>query len=158
MKTPPNWPPNWPPNFWAGASAVVIGLVIILLGAGIIPAPESSFHAPHWVVGAAGLAFLCAGVAIWLGSAGPRDALEPWRRLGVDLSGLTIIVCFAAMFSWIGFAPGEREFSGGLPLIGAKANNSLGRIVFGGFGLVAWGIVAVAMVAMLRRWTGDAKA
>src|SRR5262245_10155246 len=118
MKTPP----NWPPNFWAGALAAVIGLVTIALAAGIIPAPESAFHAPHWVVGAAGLAFFCAGVAIWLGSAGPRDQLKPWQRLGVDLSGLAIVICFAAMFSWAGFGPGERDFEGGAPFIGAHAN------------------------------------
>ena len=147
-----------PPNFWAGLCAIVTGALIMLLGAGVIPARAEDFHAPHWVVGAAGFAFLCAGVAIWLGSAGPRDQLMPWQRLGIDLAGVSILVCFAAIFSWVGYGPGEREFSGGVPFAGAHANNVIGRMLFGGFGVLSWGVVAIAVVAMLRRWAADAKA
>ncbi len=37
-----------------GAACVALGLFIVLLAAGVIPSEEKSFHAPQWVVGAAG--------------------------------------------------------------------------------------------------------
>src|SRR5260370_887902 len=46
-----------------------MGLVILFVALGIIPTDESKFHAPHWVVGAAGLMFFLAGIAILTGPA-----------------------------------------------------------------------------------------
>ena len=41
-----------------------VGLLIVLVAAGVIPAEEKSFHAPRWVVSACGLFFMVAGVAL----------------------------------------------------------------------------------------------
>ena len=57
---------------WLGALFGVVGLVILLVALRIIPAAESKFQAPHWVVGAAGLAFFLVGILLLIGPPLPR--------------------------------------------------------------------------------------
>ena len=126
-----------------GLVSAAAGGFILLAAAGFIPAPEESFHAPHWVVGLGGLAFLIAGGILlegqlfaWLGRDGRRDE---FRQAVFEVSrywaGATIVTIFALMFDWIAFGPGERQFSGsvGLPFfsVTTSAGQSIGRYVFG---------------------------
>ncbi|MFT3728665.1 MAG: hypothetical protein QM759_12645 [Terricaulis sp.] len=140
-------------NVWTALAACAVGAFVMLVGLRIIPSNESDFHAPHWVVTAAGLAFVCAGIAAGLGA-----DQQTWRRIVVELAVLAIVAAFAAIAGWIGFGPGARHFEGGLPFISAAANDAVGRVLFGGVG-VLFGVAGVAMViAMLRRWGRDAAA
>ena len=118
-----------------GALCVGVGLLIILLAAGILPADERSFHAPHWVVGAAGLMFALMGVALVTGPAPGTPAATgrtTWRSL---LLGGAVVGLMAAIFNWIAFGPGERRFGGGLAVpfvaISGRASEWSGRAAFG---------------------------
>jgi hypothetical protein len=119
---------------WVGALCALMGLVILFVALGIIPTDESKLHAPHWVVGAAGLMFFLAGVAILTGP--PPDTPEAsrttWRTF---LLGLGIVGALAAVFNWVAFGPGPRAFGGSvsIPFVsvsGASSERS-GRIAFG---------------------------
>jgi hypothetical protein len=111
-----------------------MGLVILFVALGIIPTDESKLRAPHWVVGAAGLMFFLAGIAILTGP--PPDTPEAsrttWRTF---LLGLGIVGALAAVFNWVAFGPGPRAFGGSvsIPFVsvsGASSERS-GRIAFG---------------------------
>ena len=112
-----------------------MGLFIILVAAGLIPAEERSFHAPRWIVGAAGLAFVLAGLAILTIPRG--GSLEPAGRVTLisSLLGGSIVGLLALIINWIAFGPGERRFSGGLALpflsVSAPAGEWSGRAAFG---------------------------
>ncbi|HEV3349329.1 MAG TPA: hypothetical protein VHC93_19715 [Methylomirabilota bacterium] len=119
---------------WVGALCALMGLVILFVALGIIPTDESKLHAPHWVVGAAGLMFFLAGIAILTGP--PPDTPEAsrttWR---IFLMGLGIVGALAAVFNWVAFGPGPRAFGGSvsIPFVsvsGASSERS-GRIAFG---------------------------
>jgi hypothetical protein len=119
-----------------------IGVYFSLIGLGVLPVPggPTNLHGPLWVVLAAGLAFLLGGIAVALQDAAganpetgelPEDAPHG-VRLAQYLIGVTIFACFAAIGSWIAFAPGERTFGGTVP-VGPTG----GRIAFGiGAGIV----------------------
>ena len=119
---------------WVGTLFALMGLVILFVALGIIPTDESKLHAPHWVVGAAGLMFFLAGIAILTGP--PPDTPEAsrttWRTF---LLGLGIVGALAAVFNWVAFGPGPRAFGGSvsIPFVsvsGASSERS-GRIAFG---------------------------
>jgi hypothetical protein len=58
-----------------GMVFVAVGGAVIALSAGWIPAKESSFHAPRWILGCIGGIFAGAGLGVvWMGLRGP------WRR------------------------------------------------------------------------------
>lgn len=118
-----------------GALCVGLGLLIVLLAAGVIPADEKSFHAPRWVVSAAGLVFVLAGVALATASVpgAPEGAgRTTWRSF---VLGGAIVGLMAAILNWIAFGPGERRFGGGiaLPFIAVSGPGSewSGRVAFG---------------------------
>lgn len=56
------------------AVCALVGGGIVALAAGIIPADESAFHAPHWVVGACGFVFMIAGFLVVVPKTMPRPA------------------------------------------------------------------------------------
>src|SRR5512135_665971 len=68
------------------------GAGIAALAAGIIPADEAKFHAPHWVVGACGFVFMLAGVMIMV----PARASRLQNFLGA-----VFLSVFAAVPGWI---------------------------------------------------------
>jgi len=126
-----------------GLFAVAGGGFVLLAAAGFIPAPEESFHAPRWVVGLCGLAFLIAGTFVlegqlfaWLGRGSRRDEFrQTVFKVSQYWAGASIITIFALILDWIAFGPGERQFSGsvGLPFfsVTTSAGQLIGRYVFG---------------------------
>ena len=91
--------------------------MILFVALGIIPTDESNFHAPHWVVGAAGLAFFLAGLAILTGPpAGTPEASKPeasrttWRSF---VLGLGVVGALAAVFNWVAFGPAPGPSAAG---------------------------------------------
>jgi hypothetical protein len=132
------------------------GLLIVLVAAGVIPADERSFGAPRWVVGAAGMAFVLAGLAIVtmpIGRPGaPADQATPWSLL----LGGSIVGLLALIFNWIAFGPGERRFSGGVALpffwvSSSRIGEWTGRLVFGGGAVVIDLFFVWAMVRGVRQ-------
>ena len=121
------------------------GAGIAALAAGIIPAAESDFHAPRWVIGACGLVFMLAAVMILT----PASMVRTQYFLGAVLLSL-----FAAIPGWIAFGPSPREFSGsvsiGVVTSATHPGDSTGRIVFGIAAIVGGLIAAYAWARWLR--------
>ncbi|CAN0175586.1 unnamed protein product, partial [Phaeothamnion confervicola] len=121
------------------AVAVICALVggaIVALAAGIIPADESAFHAPHWVIGACGFVFMIAGFLVVVP--------ETMSRMKNFLAAVMLSL-FAAIPGWIAFGSGPRVFGGSISF-GAMTSAThpgemVGRIAFG-FGAVLLGLCA----------------
>jgi hypothetical protein len=107
----------------------VLGLVTAAMGAffavvasGVIAlGPERTHEDPRWVSVLFGVIFLLGGAAVAVGGVlggneQDPDGLPPatpgWLRWITQLMALAIVVCFGAIFSWIGFGPGQRSFEG----------------------------------------------
>lgn len=124
-----------------GGLFFLAGSFIVLIAADIIHADPSSFNAPRWVVGAAGGVFMLAGILVALhGSFGPggmQTKLYLWLQF---LFGMGLMVLFSSVFLWVGFGPGEREFSSSTTIgpitTSGSGNVSMGRIMFGGGGVL----------------------
>ncbi|MGQ0522729.1 MAG: hypothetical protein ACT4P8_03585 [Betaproteobacteria bacterium] len=115
---------------WVGLIATAMGAFIIVM-AGFDP-DESRFHAPRWVVGAAGATFVLAGAAAIKsrGVSGPHIDNSAAYRLILAL----LLSCFGTVATWISFGPGERKFEGTLGVGGGflpfDLSETLGRILF----------------------------
>jgi hypothetical protein len=135
---------------WLGALFGVVGLCILLVALRIIPADESKFEAPHWVVGAAGLAFFLVGITLLTNpppGSPETDGRTTWQTF---LLGTAIVGAMAAIFNWVAFGPGPRHFSGGISIpfvaISSRQSEWSGRVAFGIAAglmdlLLVWGIV-----------------
>jgi hypothetical protein len=132
-----------------GFLCVIAGLPI-MAAACSLPAAERS--APQWVVFLAGAMFSLLGMTLIL----PPSAERVIRLLAA--SGVT---CFAAVFSWVAFGPGVRQFSTsvsiGIGTTTATGSEMLGRILFGAgavmliaFSLWAWSRFMLAMLGKRR--------
>jgi multisubunit Na+/H+ antiporter MnhB subunit len=120
---------------WLGALFGVVGLVILLLALRIIPAAESKFQAPHWVVGAAGLAFFLVGILLLTtppDQTSEAAARTTWRTF---LLGGGVVGAMAAIFNWVAFGPGPRHFGGSISIpfvtISGPQSEWSGRAAFG---------------------------
>jgi len=120
---------------WVGALFGVVGLIILFVALGIIPTDESKFEAPHWVVGAAGLAFFLIGILLLTtppDQAPEAAARTTWRTF---LLGTGVVGAMAAIFNWVAFGPGPRHFGGGISIpfvaISSRQNEWSGRVAFG---------------------------
>ena len=126
----------------AGVLFIACGLWPIVVGAGVVHAsepPQSS-----WVAVAAGMIFVFGGLAVILdygiaGGVGPDGDLvagTPFviRALNFVL-GLGILGLMIAVFGWVAFGPGPRQFSTmiALPFVSyyARSGELSGRIAFG---------------------------
>jgi hypothetical protein len=143
--------------------AIAFGALFALVGAAIVAAslwaPDEKFHAPRWVVGAAGGSFLFFGswIAVVYATGydpgrGDETLPPPLVQLAFFLPGLTL---FALPFHWIAFGPGERSFSGSLSLpfvaISHRSGETSGRAMFA-IGAVLIDLIIVATcVKLIRR-------
>jgi len=138
-----------------GAVFVTTGIVIVLIGTGVIDAKR---NAPGWVIALAGCAFIAAGLVV------PRtkhleNAANKSGDIISQLLGLVIIGCMGAICTWVGFGPGERQFSSSIsiafsgPVTANHANETFGRVVFGGMGALIdiWFIAALISMVKKRR-------
>lgn len=152
----------------AGALGLVVsgmGVLIILLAAGIIRGAEASREAPRWVVASAGLAFVLAGVAMVVGYAvaggvGPDGDLPAgtprWVRVTQYLLGLGIISALGAVATWVAFGPGPRAFTLTLPFVGrGPGDETVGRAVFGVGAALMWVFLLVFVVVSVQRIRRD---
>lgn len=143
-------------------SAILIGTIVALTGVAIVGAAiwgsAEKFHAPRWVVGACGGAFLffggwtAAAYALGYDPARPEETLpSPGVQLMALVPGMLL---FAAPFHWIAFGPGPREFSTTLsaPFVSARTGSSglSGRIAFGRGVVVIDAILVAAVIRLVR--------
>jgi hypothetical protein len=81
-------------RFVCGLLAVAIGVFLLLIGLGVVPVNPRSVHGPLWIVSAAGIAFMLAGISIAVGAIHgvsetgdlPKDA-GWWMRLFYTVTG-----------------------------------------------------------------------
>ena len=136
-----------------GTLFIACGLMPILIGLHVIaPAPTPGPPPPDWVPIAAGLLFVGGGLAIILdygvaGGIGPDGDLvagTPFLvRVGNYVLGLLIVGLMAALFGWVAFGSGPRQFSSTLsiPFIGGLSwlsGEMSGRIAFGAADVLLW--------------------
>jgi len=123
-----------------GAIASVVGVVILLVGLNVIAFELPQSEIPRWMFAAAGLMFFCIGVVV-AGSTLPpetqQSALYRWLQYFMLVGGLG---AFSAIFLWVGFGPGAREFESSTTIgpftTSGKGDELIGRLMFGGFGLL----------------------
>ncbi len=120
-----------------------MGIFIGLLALGVIPSDPGDMRAPRWVITIVGAMFLLMGMWIVLrvvASQGNRPVpVYRWTEFFILLG---VMGAFSAVFLWIGFGPGEREFSGSsgfgpFRVETSGDDNLLDRLIFGGFGVIA---------------------
>jgi hypothetical protein len=152
-------PSNSPSRGTMLAVALLVGgfgLYFSLIGLGVVPIPggPKNLSGPLWVLLAVGLAFLLGAIAVVLqDEAGanpetgelPKDA-PSWVRMAQRLIGFAIFVCFALIGSWVAFGPGERQFSGTVPV-----GPTTGRIAFGIGAVIMWVAVIGIAVGGIRK-------
>jgi len=151
-----------PSSMWVGIFSILIGASIILVSAGIFRVEESLFNAPRWIVGLAGLVFLNVGIAASLMDTRFEDINQTWWfKLAQSSMGFSIFLIFTIILIWIGFGPGERQFSGGistpfLSFFSINTNEVIGRMIFGipglclGTGIIYW--LVNILLKYLKDW------
>ena len=123
-----------------GVIASLVGLVILLAGLNIIPFNLPSSEIPRWMLSAIGTMFFCIGIFAVTRAFPPatqQSALCQWLQYFALVGGLG---AFSAIFLWVGFGPGEREFESSTTIgpftTSGKGDELIGRVLFGGFGLL----------------------
>lgn len=151
-KTPGNQDGGW----WMGLIAMVAGGFIILISADIIPTDDSSFQAPRWIAGMAGVAFFTTGIILFFRDQRFeffRDTLI-FRFIQFILIGV-LLTAFGIIPTWIALGPGEREFSGGISIpfisVATEQGDLSGRIIFGCGALITDTIAIIYWISGFRR-------
>jgi hypothetical protein len=138
-----------------GIGTMTMGFFVILVSADVIPVPDSTFEAPRWIAGCAGLSFLLAGAAVALA----RPGGPPGTIAANSYFGGAAALVLVLILNWIAFGSGPRHFSGGIsiPFVSWSGSSSewTGRAAFGvGAAIadivVAW-LLARAVVNTFRR-------
>jgi hypothetical protein len=143
--------------------AILVGSLVTAAGVAIVLASvfagAEKFHAPRWVVGAAGGALVFFGswtAAVYARGFDPsrpdQNLPSPAVQLAVFIPGMLL---FAAPFHWIAFGSGPRQFSTTLsiPFLSLHRNTGGGlggRIAFG-LGALMIDAMLIAIVVRLAR-------
>lgn len=131
---------------------VSMGLMIVLMAFDVIHLDPADIHAPRWVVAVSGMMFVIAGFLI----PASQNHLKAEPGLRVQFLGLMLMGCFAAVFSWVAFGPGEREFSTSVNGFAVEGSGeTFGRAVFGFFAVLVdlwlvWGVYSFLKKLMCR--------
>jgi uncharacterized membrane protein HdeD (DUF308 family) len=143
-------------TLFVGLIAILAGLFVVLVSVDVIHTDPESFHAPRWVVTFAGLTFVCAGLLLLsqnlFSSKEHRDPIVMWIQYLLTTGMMT---AFSSIFLWVGFGPGEREFStSGSFLfftVSGAGDELIGRILFGGAGLLVGAFTVFAAIRGVNR-------
>ncbi len=162
--------------WFVGLLAIVCGLVPMLEGAGVFGPPPSApgDATPAWVVFSIGLMFVLVGLDVIFDYAIERVVTGPDGNLPADappvvqaanyLLGFAILGLMTAVFGWVAFGRGTRQFSTSisLPFVSTSARSSelTGRVMFGGFSIL-WALAFVAcgvsgVKRVVRGWRATA--
>jgi hypothetical protein len=133
-----------------------IGGFMMLWSLGVFGPVAATADGPLWLGTVMGYVFFAGGACVLLkacygaldsqGGALPPDAPAPVRFL-YNLLGFSIAAGLASLFTWIGFGPGERQFSGS----GAFLGPSVGRAMFGLGGVLTWAVLTWMAISWARR-------
>ena len=101
-----------------------------------------------------GLTFACAGLLVLSkGLFSPTEQRDPILRWVQYFLTLGMLCAFASVFLWVGFGPGEREFSTSSSFlffsVSGEGNATFGRIIFGGGGVL---IALLTLFAAFRHF------
>jgi hypothetical protein len=117
------------------------------------PFRHEDINGPPWIAGAAGAAFVMAGIAV---AAGDRERM---RWLG-GVAGFLVFLALVAIGHWIAFGAGEREctstVSGFFGSRSREAGNLECRLAFGMGALMLDGILLWGLGALLGKQFGPA--
>ena len=139
-----------------GGIFFLAGSLVVLVAADIIHSDPSSIHAPRWVLAAFGGVFVLVGILVAMqasfGPGGQQTLLYQWLQLFL---GLALMTLFSSVFLWVGFGPGEREFSttttiGPISTSGTGGEGT-GRFIFGGAGVLMVFFTIAMAVSQLRK-------
>lgn len=144
----------------AGIFAAGIGLLIVFLSIDVIPAEDSSFSAPRWVAGLAGLVFILGGFGVLLSAlAETSDWSDRFSTVIKSLQsvvGVLIFVIMAGIANWVAFGSGDRSFSGSVSgssfSIGLTTGELVGRIVFGVGAVLLDLIIVLGLITSIVRF------
>jgi hypothetical protein len=128
-----------------GLAALAAGVLPILAALDLGPLHHEDIHGPPWIAGAAGAAFVLAGLAIVIGSSARM------RWLG-SLAGLLCVAALAAVGNWIAFGVGERQCTGTLSAFFWTSSRVAGNLEC----RLAFGIGAALLDGMLLWGAGAA--
>jgi hypothetical protein len=147
-----------------GAVLVAVGLVIILLGLGIVPARPSTIHAPGWIIVCAGLLFIICGAMVVNGygfgpsasadvSISPRAFPVGRVRSLQDILALGVFGLMTLIDGWVAFGGGPRQFtSSDLLSTETTGNSRSGRVFFGFMFAVLLLCFFVTATTVVQRW------
>jgi len=138
------------PGYLTGFLMMLMGFFVLAIPFGLIPTDPSSIHAPGWVLVVFGGVFVIAGLWVIFARAVRQDTTEAsWINF---LFTLIVLIALTAICLWIGFGPGQRFFVANDSLTGMRTSlttdPTLGRIFFGGFGILL--ALATAAFAILQ--------
>ena len=148
-----------------GGLFMACGAYPVLVGLGLVHVPPSP-GTPAWVIVATGGMFVLAGLAIIVGYAmagssqadGSLPESAPFAlRVTQYVLGLAIVGLMFAVFAWIAFGAGQRQFSStiSLPFFSTSGRSSehSGRIAFGiAAGLMGLFVVFATVSGAKRLW------
>lgn len=150
---------------WIGIGLGVAGFYGVLVGFGTLPTPggRGNLHGPLWLATLIGFMVLLAGAACVLQGIGRANASAElpagapfWMRAAQYLIGVALFADFAVLSTWIAFLGEGRQFSGGIPFLGAS-NVPVARIMFGLGALICWLATIGYAVSGARRLLADSR-
>jgi hypothetical protein len=145
-----------PPSRWSvvliGLFVAAMGLTPMLAALDVIPSPDSSFHAPRWVVFLAGGLFFTVGMWILMQAAVGENRAKVFG----SAVGFSLVVGLAFLSNWIAFGSGTREgCSGTASFLGFSSSRTAAdfecRAAFG-YGALFMNVIIVRGIAW---WLGN---
>lgn len=151
-----------------GILAMLCGVYPVLAGLGVVHVRAAPGAQP-WVAVATGSMFILAGLAIINGYAvgggsladgNLSDSAPLFARVTQYVLGLAIVGLMFAVFAWVAFGPGERQFSSSISIPGLStsghSSERSGRIAFGiATGFMGLFFVLSAVSGAKRLWRGS---
>jgi hypothetical protein len=135
---------------------MAFGAFIVLRSLEVFGPIPTSPDGPAWLGVLFGIVFLAGSssalIKIFFGGDNLNESGIPQSapfivRIFYNGLALTIVVGLGALFTWVAFGPGERQFSGSGAFLGA----GVGRAAFGLAAIAVWLVLAWCGVRWIRR-------
>lgn len=137
-------PPKWIPIFF-GFITFASGALILATVFGLLPAEESAYLAPKFIVATIGLGLILSAILLWISVQAPA-----WIKSALFFLVLLLV---AIVCNWSAFAPNVHYWSDMSigPISIAGKDPIAGRIVFGIVALVIDAFLVDALIAQFRK-------